>query len=396
MMMDRDESNERSTRPLETEQGYATGMGQRAAVPPKQVSSGWRELFKFGTSRHVNHTVVASFWVQLALLIEVGVPLLKALRQVEGRTSHVGFRQVIHRVAEDIEGGESFSGALARHPDVFSRLTVQVIKVAERGGVLENSLRLVANELERHAEIRAKVKRALAYPAAIIGVGIFVVLVMLIVVIPQFVVLFEGQGIQLPLQTRIVMGLGDFVAGYWWLCLLVIMGVGWLFSLYGRTVAGRLAWDRFKLRLPIFGGLLTKASILRVAQTLGTLLRGGVPILVSLKLVQENAENTVLARELEEVYAAVEQGNRLEEPLRRSTVFPAMAVDMIAIGEEGGQLDTVLFKIADAYREEVDHTVSIFASIIEPLLLLVMGLFVALIVWAVYLPYFQLPGILAE
>lgn len=395
-MMDRDEINARSARLLETEQGYSAGMGQRAALPPKRVSGGWRELFKFGTSRNVNHTVVANFWVQLALLIEVGVPLLKALRQVGGRTSHVWFRQVIHRVAEDIEGGESFSGALARHPDVFSRLTVQVIKVAERGGVLENSLRLVANELERHAEIRAKVKRALAYPAAIIGVGIFVVLVMMIVVIPQFVVLFEGQGIQLPLQTRIVMGLGDFIAGYWWLCLLGIVGVGWLFSLYSRTAAGRLAWDRFKLRVPIFGGLLTKASILRVAQTLGTLLRGGVPILVSLKLVQENAENTVLARELEEVYAAVEQGNRLEEPLRRSTVFPAMAVDMIAIGEEGGQLDTVLFKIAGAYREEVDHTVSMFASIIEPLLLLIMGLFVALIVWAVYLPYFQLPGILAD
>jgi type IV pilus assembly protein PilC len=395
-MMEHDDINARNARLLDDEQGRLAGMGRGGGAPPASPPGRWLQLLRFGTSRRISHTVVANFWVQLALLIEVGVPLLKALRLVEGRTSHLWFRQVIRRVSEDIEGGESFSGALARHPDVFSRLTVQVIKVAERGGVLENSLRLVANELERHAEIRARVKRALAYPAAIIGVGLFVVLVMLVFVIPQFIVLFEGQGVKLPLQTRLIIGVGDWIASAWWIMLLVIVGLVWLFRLYCRTATGRLAWDRFKLRVPLFGGLLTKASVLRVAQTLGTLLRGGVPILVSLKLVQENAENAMMARELEEVYAAVEQGNRLEEPLRRSRVFPAMAVDMIAIGEEGGQLDTVLFKIAAVYKEEVDHTVSVFASVIEPLLLLVMGLFVALIVWAVYLPYFQLPGILAE
>jgi type IV pilus assembly protein PilC len=155
-----------------------------------------------------------------------------------------------------------------------------------------------------------------------------------------------------------------------------------------------LQWDRLKLRLPLVGDLLIKAGVLRFAQTMGTLLRGGVPILVSLKLVEEHAENRVMAADLARAYTAIDQGNRLEEPLRRSMAFPPIAVDIIAVGEVAGQLDTVLFKLAETYKEEVDHAASVFSSVIEPLLLLLMGLFVALVVWAVYLPYFSLPGIL--
>jgi type II secretory pathway component PulF len=191
-----------------------------------------------------------------------------------------------------------------------------------------------------------------------------------------------------------VIGLANFLAHFWWLCILVVVALGILVASYIQTPSGRLAWDRLKLRLPLVGDLLRKASILRFAQTLGTLLRGGVPILVALKLVQEHAENSVLAGELAQVYAAVDQGNRLEVPLRRSTVFPPEAVDVIAVGEEAGQLDTVLFRLAQMYKEEVDYSISVFSSILEPLLLFVMGLFVALIVWAVYLPYFMLPGLL--
>jgi type IV pilus assembly protein PilC len=337
---------------------------------------------------------MATFWRQLVLLIEVGVPLLKALYQVEQRTSHPALRRVIRRVAEDIERGNSFSDALAQYPGVFSTLTVQVIQVAERGGVLDDSLRLVADELERHVEIRSKIKRALAYPVVIALVGALVVLFVLVFVIPEFAGLFREQGMALPWATRVIVSTADFLARYWWLCILGIVALWWLVSMYVRTPSGRLRWDRCKLRLPLVGNLLIKAGVLRFAQTMGTLLRGGVPILVSLRLVQEHAENRVLAADLERAYMAVDQGSRLEEPLRQSRVFPAMAVDIIAIGEEAGQLDTVLFKLAEAYKEEVDHAASIFSSIIEPLLLLLMGVFVALIVWAVYLPYFSLAGML--
>lgn len=344
--------------------------------------------------RRVPPQILAVFWRQLSLLIEVGVPLLKAMHQVAERTSHADLRQVIRRVATDIEIGTSLSEALSRHPDVFSTLSIQVIEVAERGGVLDESLLLVAEDLERHVEIRNKVRRALAYPLSILLVGLLLVLFVLIYVIPEFIAIFNEQGAILPLPTRIVMGSVHLLQWYWFIGLLIVIGLGYLFMMYVRTTDGRLQWDRFKLQIPLVGNLLVKASVLRFAQTFGTLLRGGVPILMALKLVQEHAENSVLANELGQVYTAVDQGNRLEVPLRQSIVFPPLAVDIVAIGEEAGQLDTVLSKLAQMYKDELDQSMSIFSSVLEPLLLLVMGLFVALIVWAVYLPYFSLSNLL--
>lgn len=386
-MAEYDAINGGNARPAET-------ASARATVSDQQTSGSLTQWLKARSEGRVSLKTVATFWRQLVLLIEVGVSLLKALYQIEQRTSHPVLRRVIRQVADDIERGNSFSDALMQHPSVFSSLTIQVIQVAERGGVLDDSLRLVADELDRHVEIRSKIKRALAYPTVVTAVGVLVVLFVLTFVIPEFAGIFHEQGVPLPLATRIIAGTADFLASYWWLCILGVAALWWLFSAYIRTPGGRLRWDRFKLRLPLVGNLLAKAGVLRFAQTMGTLLRGGVPILVSLKLVHEHAENSVLAADLEQAYRAVDQGSRLEEPLRQSTVFPAMALDIIAVGEEAGQLDTVLFKLAEAYKEEVDYASSVFSSIIEPLLLLVMGLFVALIVWAIYLPYFRLPDML--
>jgi type II secretory pathway component PulF len=368
--------------------------GSAASQAAGHVSQRGRAWLTTRLGRQVPLRVVVNFWRQLVLLIAVGVSLLKALHQIEQRTSHPTLRRVIRQVAEDIERGTSFSEALAQHPRVFSTLTVQVIQVAERGGVLDDALRLVADELERHVEIRSKIKRALAYPVVIALVGLLVVLFVLAVVIPEFTGLFHEQGVPLPWATRLIVDVANFLTHYWWLCILGLISLGWLLAAYVHTSAGRFQWDRVKLGIPLVGDLLIKAGVLRFAQTMGTLLRGGVPILVSLKLVEEHAENRVLAADLAQAYSAIDQGSRLEEPLRRSTVFPPLAVDIIAVGEETGQLDTVLFKLAATYKEEVDHAASVFSSIIEPLLLLLMGVFVALIVWAVYLPYFSLPGIL--
>ena len=383
-MAERDDIATTDVRPVD-----AVGLGALPAATPRTGS--WKRWLKVG---YIPEPELVAFWRQLALLIEVGVPLLKALYQVAERTSYLPLRRVIQRVAADIEVGISLSEALARHPQAFSTLTVQLVQVAERGGVLDDSLRLVAEELERRVEVRGKVRRALAYPATVLVVGSLVVLFVLAYVIPEFTGIFQDQNVPLPLPTRFVIGLANFLAHFWWLCLLVVVALGMLWASYVQTPRGRLVWDRLKLRIPLVGTLLRKASILRFAQTLGTLLQGGVPILVSLKLVQEHAENSVLAGELAQVYAAVDQGNRLEVPLRQCTVFPASAVDVIAVGEEAGQLDTVLFKLAQIYKDDVDQSISVFSSILEPLLLFVMGLFVALIVWAVYLPYFMLPGLL--
>ena len=383
-MVERDEISTTNVRAVDA-------VGPGASPAGTSGTRGWQQWLRLD---HISEHALAVFWRQLALLIEVGVPLLKALYQVAERTSHRPLRRVIQHVAADIEVGNSLSEALARHPQAFSTLTVQVLQVAERGGVLDESLLLVAEELERRVEIRGKVRRALAYPATVVVVGLAVALFVLAYVVPEFTAIFQDQQVELPLLTRCVMGTAHFVARFWWLCLLVVVALDLLLISYIRTPSGRLVWDRLKLRLPLVGDLLGKASILRFAQTLGTLLRGGVPILVSLKLVQEHAENSVLAGELAHVYAAVDQGSRLEVPLRQSTVFPPVAIDVIAIGEEAGHLDMVLFRLSKMYKEEVDHSISVFASILEPLLLVVMGLFVALIVWAVYLPYFMLPGVL--
>ena len=383
-MAERDDISTTDVRPMD-----AVGPGALSADTPR--TGGWKRWLKVG---YIPEPELVAFWRQLALLIEVGVPLLKALYQVAERTSYLPLRQVIQRVAADIEVGISLSEALERHPQAFSTLTVQLVQVAERGGVLDDSLRLVAEELERRVEVRGKVRRALAYPATVLVVGSLVVLFVLAYVIPEFTGIFQDQNVSLPLPTRFVIGLANFLAHFWWLCILVVVALGMLLASYVQTPSGRLVWDRLKLRIPLVGTLLRKASILRFAQTLGTLLQGGVPILVSLKLVQEHAENSVLAGELAQVYAAVDQGNRLEVPLRQCTVFPASAVDVIAVGEEAGQLDTVLFKLAQIYKDDVDQSISVFSSILEPLVLFVMGLFVALIVWAVYLPYFMLPGLL--
>jgi type IV pilus assembly protein PilC len=381
---ERDDIPTTSVRPVD-----AVGPGALPVDTPRTGS--WKRWLRLD---YIPEHELAVFWRQLGLLIDVGVPLLKALYQVAERTSHLRLRRVIQSVAADIEVGNSLSEALAQHPQAFSTLTVQVLQVAERGGVLDDSLRLVAEDLERRVEIRGKIRRALAYPATVLVVGGVVVLFVLAYVIPEFTGIFRDQEVQLPLPTRLVIALANFLASFWWLCILVVVALGILFVSYVQTPSGRLAWDRLKLRLPLVGDLLRKASILRFAQTLGTLLRGGVPILVSLKLVQEHAENSVLAGELAQVYTAVDQGNRLEVPLRQCTVFPPEAVDVIAVGEEAGQLDTVLFRLAQMYKDEVDYSISVFSSILEPLLLFVMGLLVALIVWAVYLPYFMLPGLL--
>jgi type II secretory pathway component PulF len=281
-----------------------------------------------------------------------------------------------------------------QHPAVFSRLSVQIIQVAEQGGVLDDSVRLVADELERHVEIRSKIRRALAYPATILLMGVVVVLFVMVWVIPEFAVVFREHSVVLPLPTRIVTGFANFTTTYWWLLLLVLIALGAAYIAVTRTPYGRLLRDRYALRLPLIGNLLIKAHVLRFAQTFGTLLHGGVPILVALKLVQEHAENSAMAAELERAYVAVDQGSRLEVSLRQSTIFPPLAIDILAVGEEAGQLDSVLFRLAQIYKDEVDQSVSLFASVLEPFLLMLMGLMVALIVWAVYLPYFSLPGLL--
>lgn len=361
--------------------------GRRAPAP-----SLWKWL-RSRLARRVSTRQVAAFCRQLSILIDVGVPLLQALRKLEQQTTDLNLRHIIHSVGEEIELGGNFSDALANFPEAFTALFISIIKVAERGGVLDESLKLLADELEKREEIRSKIRRALLYPGFIVLIGIFVVFVVLAYVVPTFVDLYAERGVVLPLPTRLLVGFGRLVVGFWWLIILIGIIVIYLVRAFSRTYAGRHLLDRCKLKMWLIGPLLTKGMVAGFAQTLGTLLRGGVPILRALKIVEETSENSVLAETLDRTRENVENGGRLEETLRQADLFPPVAVDMIAVGEEAGRLDSVLFKIAETYKLEVDHSVNNLTTIIEPVLLLFMGLLVALILYSVFLPYFSLPKV---
>lgn len=366
--------------------GFAGGMVGNSPG----VRTGWREKIKGHLSLKVSQGHIASFCRQLSILIGVGMPLLQALQKVEEQTSDLRLKKIIREVTEDIELGGNFSDSLARYPQVFSSMVVNMVKVAERGGILDNCLKILSEELEKREEIKGKVKRALMYPAIVLSVGIIVVIIVLSNIVPTFVELFKSKNIQLPLPTRMLIGLGYFVQGYWWLVILVIAALVAIIVYYKKTFEGQIFFDRTKLKLPWVGSLLTKAAVASFAQTLGTLLSSGVPILNALKIVQETTDNSALAQALGQTRDLVERGSKIEAPLRQSNIFPPIALDMIAVGEEAGRLEPVLLKISTAYRDEVDQTIANFSTVIEPILLLVMGLLAAIVVYAVFLPYFSL------
>lgn len=355
-----------------------------------RVKSKWYQKIKGHLTLKVSQAHVASFCRQLSILIDVGVPLLQALQKVEEQTSDLRLKRIIREVAEDIELGGNFSDALAKYPNVFSSLVVNIVKVAERGGILDNSLRILSEELEKREEIKGKVKRALMYPVIVLGVGLIVVIIILTNVVPTFVQLFQAKNVQMPLPTRLLIGFGNAIQSYWWLIILIIAALVGIILYYKKTFAGKLVFDSLKLKLPLVGSLLTKATVATFAQTLGTLLSSGVPILKALKIVEETTENSALAQVLERTRDSVEGGGKIEVPLRQGDIFPTVAIDMIAVGEEAGRLEQVLLKISNAYKEEVDHTIANFSTVIEPILLLIMGLLVAVVVYAVFLPYFSL------
>lgn len=327
---------------------------------------------------------VATFSRQLSTLIDVGIPLLKSLKLLEPRTSNPALQSIINQVAQDIEVGNSFSEALAKHPKVFSKLFINMIKVAEKGGSLERSLKIVADAIEKEENIRRKITSALRYPIIILIAAVLVVIVLFLGVMPIFRDLFQSQNIPLPLPTRFLLGVSSYLLPG----IILIIGIGIALYFYNRTPKGRIFFDRLKMKLPIFGPLYTKMLVARFVQTFGTLIRGGVPLVQALQVVKETSENVIVAEAIEKVSEHVEMGGRMEEPLRNAKVFPDLVVDMISTGEEAGKLETMLFKVSELYDAEVDNTINALAATIEPILIVAMGLLTAIVALAMFSPYF--------
>ena len=338
----------------------------------------------------VSRREVAAFARELSILIDVGMPLLKALKLMSERATNAKLSGIIREVAGSVERGNSLASSLANYPKVFSSLFFNIVKVGEVGGVLDQSLRRLANFLEEENRLRGKIFYAMLYPCMVVLVCLAVLIVILTYVIPVFLNVFKEGDVELPLPTKIVEATGNFISGYWPLLvgLLVILII--LFFAFRKTPAGRKVIDTLKLRTPILGRLGVKIVLARVTGTFATLIKSGIPILNSIKIVAQTSNNTLIEEAFSNAAEEVEKGGNLSASLGQAGIIPPVLLDMINIGEEAGALDVVLEKASNNLQEEVDNTLEGLTAILEPLLVIIMGLVVLFVAVAVFLPYMRL------
>jgi len=343
-------------------------------------------LFKKG----VTNPDIVIFSRQLSVLTTAGVPLVQGLSVLEEQAENPAFKKVVHRVREDIEAGLTITESLTKHPKVFSELYVGMVKAGEIGGILDTVLERLSKYLEDAEELKAKVKGAMAYPLVVCVIAGSVTVFLLIAVIPKFKEIFSSFGKELPPPTRILIGLSDGLKSNWYLIPTIPVALYIAFKQYQKTPKGAVAIDRFILKLPVFGILLKKVAVAKFSRTFGTLVKSGVPILQALDTVAKTSGNKVIEAAIREAQAAVREGERIAIPMRKSGIFPSMVTQMISIGEETGNLDSMLIRVADFYDQEVDVAVKALTSMIEPIIIVVMGLVIGSIVIAMFMPMFEM------
>jgi len=333
---------------------------------------------------------VAIFTRQFSVMIDAGLPLVQCLEILGTQNDNPNFQKVLLHVRQDVEGGSSLADAMKKHPKVFDDLFTNMIAAGEAGGILDTILKRLAQYIEKSVKLKSQVKSALVYPAAVISIAVLVVGVILWKVIPTFAALFAGLGAQLPLPTRIVITLSNWLVRLM-LPLVIGTGVGAYFlKRYYETYNGRRVLDRLMLRMPVIGMILRKIAVARFCRTLSTLISSGVPILDGLEITARTSGNAIVEDAIMETRKSVEGGQSLAAPLKQTDVFPPMVVQMISVGEQTGALDTMLSKIADFYEDEVDTAVGNLMTLMEPILILFLGTVVGGIVISMYLPIFDL------
>ncbi len=333
---------------------------------------------------------VVVFTRQFATMINAGLPLVQALDILAQQTENKTLAGVTRQVVYDVESGQTLADALRKHPKAFSDLYVNMVAAGEAGGILDTILQRLAQFLEKNDAIIRKVKGAMVYPAVIMTVAVVAVAVLLIFVIPTFQNMFASVNLDLPLPTRIVIGMSNVLKGYWWAIIGVIAISVFAITRYYKTAAGRLQIDALMLRFPVLGDLLRKSAVSRFTRTLGTLISSGVSILDGLEITARTAGNMVIHNAVMESRQSIAGGDTISAPLQRSKVFPPMVISMIAVGEQTGGLDEMLSKIADFYDEEVDAAVGTLLSLMEPIMIVVLGVIVGGMVVAMYLPIFDM------
>ena len=354
---------------------------------------------KLGRRKKVKANELAVFTRQFSVIIDAGLPLVQCLDILAEQQQNTFFKDVLRQVRQNVEEGATLFAALEKHPKVFDPLYTHMVEAGETGGVLDLILQRLATLIEKIVKLKRSIISASIYPAAVILVAIGAIAVIMVVVIPQFEQIFIGllgPGELLPLPTRIVMGISNFLAGWGGLTTLVsIIGLAVGTSYYYKTEKGRWQIDSMLLKLPVFGAILRKIAVARFSRILSTLLSSGVPILQSLDITAKTAGNVIIEDAILKVRAGVERGENFVDPLKATKVFPHMVGQMIGVGEQTGALDAMLGKIADFYEEEVDTAIADLLSMIEPVLILFLGVTIGGIVISMYLPLFTLIGKLA-
>lgn len=349
-----------------------------------------REAKKAKRGKRVPTRDVVIFTRQFATMINSGLPLVQALDILGQQTDNKGLADVTKQVVYDVESGNTLADALSKHPNAFSDLFVNMVAAGEAGGILDTILLRLAVFLEKNDAIVRKVKGAMIYPAVIFSVAGMAIVILLIFVIPTFQAMFASIGQELPLPTQIVIGLSDFLIAFWWLVAIVIAGIVVGLRQYYKTQGGKLVLDRILINFPVLGDLLRKSAVSRFTRTLGTLISSGVSILDGLEITARTAGNRVIHDAVMESRGSIAGGETIAAPLERSGVFPPMVTSMIAVGEATGGLDEMLTKIADFYDDEVDAAVGALLSLMEPVMIVVLGVVVGGMIMAMYLPIFNM------
>ena len=369
---------------------------RRERITPGAIKEKGKEfaLPKLGTGK-VPVKDIAVFFRQFSVMIDAGLPLVQCLEILAANQENQIFQKCLTGVRQSVEGGSTLSNAMRQYPKIFDDLTTNMIEAGEAGGILDTILQRLATYVEKAVKLKAAVKSALIYPVSVISIACLVVGCLLKFVVPIFANMFNSMGVDLPLPTKIVIGLSNFVGRFWWLmlavCVLTFVGVKYI----RKDPKGRYMFDKMLLNLPVLGSVLRKIAVARFTRTLGTLITSGVPILEGLSITARTSGNAVLEDALMKVRKAVEEGRTIVDPLKECGVFPNMVTQMIGVGEATGAMDAMLQKIADFYEDEVDAATKDMLTLLEPIMIGFLGIAVGGIVVSLYMPLFSMISKLA-
>ncbi len=362
----------------------AKGKGGKKKGPTGQKK---KKTFAFGG---VNAKKLTTFTRQLSTLQDAGLPILRSLRILEGQAKPGALKNTLIDVIDDVESGSTLSEAMGKQPKCFDNLYVNMVKAGEAGGALEVILQRLAEFKERAQSLKAKIKGAMIYPAAVVTVATAIVGFIMYYIIPKFKKIFEGFGVELPGMTVALITTSDIVVNYFYLGPLIPFSIWLAIKIIRKNKTGAYICDRIALKIPLLGKILEKGMVARMTRTLGTLIASGVPILESLSIVRDTAGNAVFVRAFQNIYNAIREGEPMAVPLREARIVDDMVVNMVEVGEETGALDNMLYKVADVYDEEVTVLVDGLVSMLEPIMVVVLGLIVGFIVIALFMPLVKL------